>query len=157
MSLADSALSFARKAVEREAAGAKKEAKNKLRQTTEVLKDGLQIGGKSTFNPRNSRNVLDDPEALATLSLAEYQDLSGMSDATRTALKGFFQDTAKEQDTILRWTSKATRNSLSKITGDEWQKDLRETFKKGRSLLARYPRFGDCITLLLFYVVAGWA
>ena len=134
MSLADSALSFARKAVEREVADAKKDAKKKLRQTAEVLKDGLQMGGKSTLNSRNSRNVMDDPEALARLSLAEYQDLSGMSDVTREALKGLFQDTGKEQDTILRWISKATRNSLSKITGEEWQKDLRETFKKGTSL-----------------------
>lgn len=77
---------------------------------------------------------MDNPEALARLSLAEYQDLSGMSDVTREALKGLFQDTGKEQDTILRWISKATRNSLSKITGEEWQKDLRETFKKGTSL-----------------------
>ena len=68
MSLADSALSFARKAVEREVADAKKDAKKKLRQTAEVLKDGLQMGGKSTFNSRNSQNVMERVSlpALAT-------------------------------------------------------------------------------------------
>ena len=125
MSLTDSVLSSARKRVTREAEQLKQKANKKVEQLKQVA-DRTAEGLLQIIGVDIEVNTMAAPDVTAKMSLADFQNLRGMSDVTRKVLSK--HKMTADGSIILGKMPQAKRTVLLKIT-DEWQTVLRKTVK----------------------------